>query len=200
MNQIKSRLFSHLKTLLFFAAFVPLVWLVWMLISNGLGFNPQERINRFFGQWSLIFLLCALAVTPIREITGWAYLAQIRRMTGLFAFFYTSLHFGSYAILDQTLVWADIWNDIIKRPYITLGMSAFLILCILAATSLQRLIKLLGARKWRALHRLVYVAGILSCCHFIMMTKGFQIEPLIYTTVLVFLLGYRFLFWSIKKL
>jgi sulfoxide reductase heme-binding subunit YedZ len=182
-----------IKPFVFAACLGPAVWLGWLVASGGLGFNPQEAMNRFLGEWALNFLLAALAVTPARKAFGWTALARYRRMIGLFAFFYAVLHLASYVAFDQAFVWADIWADIVKRTYITLGMIAVVILTALAVTSPVAMVRKLGAKRWQALHKTVYAAGVLGCVHYLMMVKGFQIEPLIYGGVLAVLLGYRVL-------
>lgn len=178
---------------------LPLVWLIWLGVQGQFGPNPAEFINRYTGDWALRFLLIALAVTPLRGLTGWNQLARLRRMIGLYAFFYALLHMANYVALDQYLDWFAIWEDIIKRNFITVGMVAFVILTALAMTSPQLMVKKLGGKRWQSLHRWVYVAGLASCIHFIMMRKGFQIEPLIYLSILMALLGYRIAVWSRKR-
>lgn len=184
-----------LKPLAFLLALGPLAGLAWVAAAGGLGFNPQEYLNRFLGDWALRFILIALAVTPLRGITGWASLVRFRRMLGLFAFFYACLHLASYTVLDQVFDWAAIWTDIVKRKFITVGMITFLLLLPLAATSTAGMVKRLGAARWRALHRAVYAAGVLACLHYYMMVKGNQPEPLYHAGVLALLLGYRAAAW-----
>jgi sulfoxide reductase heme-binding subunit YedZ len=169
----------------------PLVGLVWLFHSGGMTANPIEFLNRYLGEWSLKFLLFALIVTPLREITGWAGVAPFRRLLGLFAFFYAILHFASYIGIDQFFNWKDIWTDLIKRTYITVGLGAFTILAVLAATSTKNMIRKLGGKTWKRLHKWVYVAGLAGCLHFFMMRKGVQAEPLYYLMFLVLLLAYR---------
>ena len=164
-----------------------------------MGANPIEYINRFLGDWAIRFLLMALAVTPVRGITGWTTLMRFRRMIGLFAFFYVCLHLSSYIGLDQFFDWGEIWGDIVKRNYITVGMVNFFILAPLAATSTKGMIKRLGAKRWTKLHKLIYVAGIAACFHFYMMRKGVQLEPIIYAAVCALLLGYRVVAYWKKK-
>jgi len=178
---------------------MPVAWLVWLLVSGGLGFNPQEFMNRYLGEWALNFLLLALAITPARKAFGWTFVAKYRRMIGLFAFFYAFLHLTSYVALDQVFDWAEIWNDIVKRTYITLGMISVVILTALAITSPVAIAKKVGAKRWQKLHKLAYLAGVLGCIHYLMMVKGFQIEPIIYATVLAVLLGYRTYLWNVKR-
>ena len=185
------------KPLVFASALIPLAWVAWAAISSGLGptgplgANPIEYINRFLGDWAIRFLLLALAVTPVRGITGWTPLMRFRRMIGLFAFFYVCLHLSSYIVLDQFFDWAEIWKDIVKRNYITVGMVNFVLLASLAATSTKGMIKRLGGKRWTNLHKLIYVSGIAACIHFYMMRKGVQLEPIIYGAICAVLLGYR---------
>ena len=193
------------KPIVFTAALMPLAWIAWTAIASGfgptgpLGANPIEYINRFLGDWAIRFLLMALAVTPVKGITGWTPLIRFRRMIGLFAFFYACLHLSSYIGLDQFFNWREIWGDIVKRNYITVGMVNFVLLASLAATSTKGMIKRLGAKRWIKLHKLVYVAGIAACFHFYMMRKGVQLEPIIYAAVCALLLGYRVLAYWKKK-
>ena len=193
------------KPIVFTAALMPLAWIAWTAVASGfgptgpLGANPIEYINRYLGDWAIRFLLMALAVTPVRGITGWTTLMRFRRMIGLFAFFYVCMHLSSYIGLDQFFDWREIWRDIVKRNFITVGMANFLILLPLAATSTKGMIKRLGAKRWTKLHKLIYVAGILACFHFYMMRKGVQLEPIIYAAVCALLLGYRVVaYWKRK--
>jgi sulfoxide reductase heme-binding subunit YedZ len=181
------------KPAVWLLALMPLAWLVWRAVNQDLGPNPAEAMNRFLGDWALRFLLIALAVTPVRLITGNTTVVRFRRLLGLFAFFYVALHLSSYIAVDQFFDWAAIWKDIVKRTYITLGMAGFVILLALAATSTKGMIKRLGGRNWNRLHKGVYVAGVLGAIHFIMMRKGFQLEPLIYAAILGILLLSRLL-------
>lgn len=185
------------KPILFFLLALPALWLIWnwwlafQSQSNGLGFNPQETSNRFTGDWALRILLLALAITPLSKLFGSVKPMMFRRMVGLFAFFYVCLHITSYVWLDMLFDWRELWADVMKRIYITVGFTAFLLLVPLAVTSTGGWIKRLGARRWRALHRLVYGIAVLAIVHFIMMRKGFQIEPLVYAGVLAVLLAVR---------
>ncbi len=181
------------KPAVWLLALMPLAWLVWRAVNQDLGPNPAEAMNRFLGDWALRFLLFALAVTPVRLVTGNTTVVRFRRLLGLFAFFYVALHLSSYVAVDQFFDWAAIWKDIVKRTYITLGMAGFVILLALAATSTKGMIKRLGGRNWNRLHKGVYVAGVLGVIHFIMMRKGFQLEPLIYAGILGILLLSRLL-------
>ena len=155
-----------------------------------LGANPVEALIHSLGTWSLNFLLVTLAVTPLRRLTGQAWLLRFRRMFGLFAFFYLLLHFLAYAGLDQRFALGYILEDIAERPYITLGFAAFLMLIPLAATSTRGMIRRLGPR-WKQLHRLVYPAAILGVWHYYWLVKADVLQPLIYTAILVLLLALR---------
>ncbi|KAB2934970.1 MAG: protein-methionine-sulfoxide reductase heme-binding subunit MsrQ [Candidatus Contendobacter sp.] len=181
------------KPLVFAASLLPLAWVVWLGWQDQLGANPVETLSHHTGDWSLRFLLLTLAVTPLRRLTGWNRLQQFRRMLGLFAFFYVCLHFGVYLIFDQFFDLASIVEDVAKRPYITVGFTAWLLLIPLAVTSTNGMIKRLG-RNWRRLHQLVYPIGALGVLHYLWLVKADLAEPLLYGGVLVVLLGYR-LWW-----
>ncbi len=180
-----------IKPALLVISLVPLAVLIQKGLNNDLGANPVETINRFTGDWVLRFLLVTLAVTPLRRLFGWNALLRYRRMLGLFAFFYACLHFLSYAWLDQYFVLADIIRDVAKRPYITVGFACLLMLIPLAATSTNAMIRRLGARRWQALHRLVYLIGVGGILHFLWLVKSDLREPLIYGAILAVLLGFR---------
>lgn len=179
------------KPLVFTLCLVPMIWLGWLWYHAALGANPIEANNRYLGGWSLRFLLIALAVTPLRVMLGLPVLVRFRRMLGLFAFAYITLHWTSYIVLDQFFDWTEIWKDIVKRWYITVGMLAFLILVPLAATSTKGMIKRLGGARWNKLHRLVYLAAIAGVFHFYMIIRADFREPIIYGIILAILLGYR---------
>lgn len=180
-----------LKPLVFAAALLPLAWLVGKGLSGGLGANPIEATTRFLGDWALNMLLVTLAVSPLRRLTGWGAVARLRRMLGLFAFFYAALHVMSYVGLDQFFAWREIWADVVKRRYITAGMAAFVILTALAATSPKAAVRALGGRTWQRLHRLVYGAGILVIVHYFWMIKADLTRPAVYAVVLALLLAER---------
>jgi sulfoxide reductase heme-binding subunit YedZ len=179
------------KPVLFALCLLPLAWLAWRAAGDGLGANPIEATNRFLGDWALRFLLLTLAVTPLKGITGLAGLARFRRMLGLYAFAYAVMHVSSYVVLDQFFAWHEIWKDIVKRRYITVGMATLVILLPLAVTSTDGMVRRLGGPRWKRLHRLAYVAGALAVVHFTMMVKADLREPLAYAAVLVVLLGWR---------
>jgi len=188
----KQKLISRVyKPGIFLLCLIPLVMIGERIIFGGLGANPVETINRFFGDWALRMLLVTLTITPLVHLGGWPVLVRFRRMLGLFAFFYAFLHVANYVVADQFFNWADIWADIVKRNFITIGMGVFVILTALAVTSPKAMIKKLGGKRWRKLHRLVYIAGIGGVFHYWMMIKADFLLPGIHAAVLAALLGYR---------
>lgn len=182
---------AGLKAALFALCLVPLAQLGWLGWADRLGANPIELITRHLGTWTLNFLLVTLAVTPLRHLTGWHWLMRLRRMLGLYAFFYALLHFLTYLWLDQFFDWAEIGRDILKRPFITVGMATFLLLAPLAATSTKAMIRRLGGQRWQRLHRLIYPAALLAVLHFTWMVKVDVREPALYGVILAVLLGLR---------
>jgi sulfoxide reductase heme-binding subunit YedZ len=162
-------------------------------ITGTLGANPVEENQDRLGTWGLRFIMIALAVTPLRRLTGWSWLQRFRRMLGLFAFFYTLLHFLAWLILDQGVLWSAIVEDIVKRPFITVGFVALLILTVMAATSTNGMRRRLGKR-WQQLHYGAYVVGILGVWHYWWQVKNDIRDPLIYAVVLILLLGLRLWF------
>ena len=183
-------MFTWLKPLVFILCSIPAGQLAYQAWIGDLGVNPIEFITRFTGSWSLIILIASLAVTPLRRITGWNDLIKFRRMLGLFAFFYASLHFATYLGLDLFFDFRAIGKDIIKRPYITVGFIAFVVMVPLAITSTAGMIRRLGKR-WQQLHRLVYLAAIAGVIHFYWLVKADISRPAQYGAVLALLLGYR---------
>lgn len=181
------------KPLVFALCLLPLAWLVYGAASNALGANPAERLIRATGDWTLRFLCIALAVTPLRLWTKQPALARLRRMLGLYAFFYATVHFLCYAWLDQAWDVNDIVRDIAKRPFILVGSSALLLMAPLAATSFNRAIKALGAKRWQSLHRTVYAVVLLGLVHFFWMrsAKNNFAEVAVYAVVIGGLLGWR---------
>ena len=180
-----------LKPVVFVISLLPLAWLVYRTLTGDLGANPIEAIIRYLGDWALRFILIALAVTPLRIVTGWLPIARLRRMMGLFAFFYVVLHIMGYVGLDHLFDWATIWKDIVKRVYITVGMAALLMLIPLAITSTDGMIRRLGGTAWRRLHLLVYPAAIAGVIHYFLMIKAGYQQPLIYAVVLAVLFSVR---------
>ncbi len=181
------------KPLLFLVALLPFAQLLWGAIANTLGANPAEALIRGTGDWTLRFLCLTLAVTPLRQATNWSALARLRRMLGLFTFFYAVLHFLCFAWLDMGLDLAAIVADIAKRPFILVGSAALALMLPLAATSFNRAIKALGAARWQALHRAVYVVALLGLLHFFWMRAGKNdfAEVVVYAVILALLLGWR---------
>lgn len=151
---------------------VPVLWLFSLVATDGLGANPAEALLRDLGLWALRFVCLALAVTPLRVWLGWTRLAAYRRMLGLYAFFYGSLHWLCYLLLDMGLDWAAVLEDLAKRPFILVGTLAWGILLVLAVTSIPRLIRRMGGKRWQALHRAVYAAAALAVLHFWWMRAG----------------------------
>lgn len=183
--------FTQLKTALFFASLLPLLRLGWLGYFSQLGANPIEFITRSLGTWTLVFLLLTLCVTPLRHLSGWAWLIKLRRMVGLFAFFYASLHFITYIWLDQFFDLNAMVKDVIKRPFITIGFAAFILLLPLAITSSNAMIKKLGGKSWQRLHRLIYIIAVLAVLHYWWLVKKDVSQPLVYAVLLGVLLAYR---------
>lgn len=185
------------KPLLHGLAAIPLLWLLvnWVFLFSGmphdLGFNPQETSNRFSGDWAMRILLITLAVSPLIVLTGSKVWIQYRRMLGLWAFFYGFLHIVLYVGLDLLFDLSALWEDILKRTYITVGMGAFLLMVPLAWTSRARKIREMGAKAWKRLHTLIYIIAPLVILHFFMMRKGLQMEPLIYGAIFLALMALR---------
>lgn len=183
---------TALKGTLFLAALWPLARLAYGALTDGLGANPLEYITQQTGTWTFNFLLITLSVTPLRQLSGLHWLLRLRRMLGLFCFFYGALHFTTYLWFDQFFDLNSIARDILKRPFITVGFAAFILLVPLAATSNNRAIRLLGGKRWQALHRSVYLIGILAAVHYFWLVKITAIiYPLIYATLLTILLAWR---------
>jgi methionine sulfoxide reductase heme-binding subunit len=189
------------KPLLFVLSLMPFVWLVYAAFSNLLGANPAEALERSLGDWTLRFLCLVLAVTPLRVVFKLPALARIRRMLGLFVYFYVTLHLLAYAWFDMGFEVIDIARDIAKRPFILVGFAAFVLLTPLAVTSFNRAIKALGVRRWQALHKLVYVVAVLGVLHFFWMRAGKNnfAEVAVYAAILGALLGWRLFDFMRKK-
>ncbi|WP_083224131.1 sulfite oxidase heme-binding subunit YedZ [Methyloversatilis sp. RAC08] len=177
---------------------MPLLWLAFGAYADRLGANPIEYITRATGDWTLRLLLVTLAVTPLRQITGWHWLVRLRRMLGLYAFFYASLHLLIYLWLDQFFDIEDIVKDIIKRPFITIGFGAFLLLLPLVVTSTNGMVRRLGGRTWQRLHKLVYVVGVLGVAHYWWLVKKDLTEPILYACILATLFAVRL--WHARRL
>jgi sulfoxide reductase heme-binding subunit YedZ len=196
-----------LKPVVFVVALGPLAWLIWAGLTGNLSANPLSDITNETGVWTLRFLCITLAITPLRRLTGWHALIRFRRMTGLFAFFYGTLHFLTYVIVDRfagldfpngIIAWTTVRNlaksvgeDIYKRPFITVGFTAWTTMVPLAATSTAGMIRRLGGRRWNQLHRLVYATGTLGVIHYWWLVKADVRRPLTYGAVVALLLGFR---------
>jgi sulfoxide reductase heme-binding subunit YedZ len=191
----------YAKPVVFLLCLGPAAWLAAGLVAlqagdasgaaaQALGVNPVEAVQDTLGIWGLRFLLATLAITPLRVIGGWPWMQAFRRMLGLFAFFYVGMHFLWYLFVDQAFDWRQLLADVVKRPYVTAGFTAFLLLVPLAATSTRSAMRRLG-RRWQKLHRLVYAAAILGCVHYWWQVKADIREPLVYAGILAVLLGWR---------
>lgn len=185
-------MFFWRKPAVFLACLIPFAQLLYNAFTDSLGANPIEAITRFTGSWALIFLLVTLGVTPLRRISGWNEVIKLRRMLGLFAFFYALLHFSTFVVLDHFFDFERIIKDVIKRPYVTAGFTSFALMIPLAITSTTGMIRRLG-RRWQQLHRLVYVVAIGGVIHFYWLVKADIRRPVIYGSVLALLLGCRLL-------
>ena len=193
--------FRVTKPLVFLLCLLPLAHLLagaFSIAGQGLGANPIEELLHALGRWGLKLLLLTLTITPLRRWTGWNWLIRFRRMLGLFTFFYIVLHFLVYAVLDQGLDLEAIVEDVLKRPYITLGMAGLSMLIPLAVTSTKGMMRRLGKR-WQKLHRLIYVIAVVAVWHFYWQVKLDTLEPILYALVLAGLLGVRVYFARIYK-
>ena len=180
-----------LKPAVFLAALAPLLWLVSRGMRGTLGPDPVAEVLNRLGLYTISLLFCTLACTPLQIVLGWNWPLRVRRMLGLFAFFYATLHFSTYLFVDQGLDLTSIGKDIAKRRFVTVGFAAWCLLLPLAITSTQGWVRRLGFRRWKALHRLIYVAGVLACIHFIWRFKTALLQPVSFTVVLAILLGVR---------
>jgi sulfoxide reductase heme-binding subunit YedZ len=187
------------KPLVFVLCLLPFAWLAWGAFTDGLGANPAETLIRSTGDWTLRFICIVLAVTPLRVMTRINALARFRRMLGLFAYFYVVVHLLSYSLFDMGFDIPDIAKDIAKRPFILVGFSAFVLLTPLAATSFNRAIKAMGAKRWQTLHKLVYVIAGLGLLHFFWMRAGKNnfAEVFVYAAIVSVLLGWRI--WNFAR-
>jgi sulfoxide reductase heme-binding subunit YedZ len=189
---------KHFKPIVFLACLVPLARLGWKALHDGLGANPVQVITFSTGTWTLVFLLLTLTITPLRKLSKQYWLIQYRRMLGLFAFFYGCLHFTTYLWLDQSFDLHSIYKDVYKRPFITAGFTAFVLMVPLALTSTQWAIRKLGKR-WQILHRLIYVSAIAGVVHYTWLVKKDVRVPYIYGAVLSTLLLYRVIMWLLER-
>ena len=184
---------KRLRILTFLFCLIPFVLLLLKVLQNDLGPDPAKELALETGEWSIRFLLLALAMTPLRHLSGRVEFAKRRRMVGLFALFYASVHFLVWVIFLLGLRWGAILEEVVERPYITIGFSSFLILVVLGATSPRVMVRKLG-KNWRRLHRLVYVAGVLAIIHLVWIVRTDLSEALLYGAILAGLLGWRLVF------
>lgn len=194
MNSLRAWLgHAWAKPCVFVLALMPSVWLLVAALTDQLGANPAEALERATGLWTLRMLCVVLVITPLRVSLQLPVLARWRRMLGLFVFFYATLHASAYAVFDMGLEWSDIVTDIAKRPFVLVGALAWVLLLVLAATSFNRAIRWLGGRRWQWLHRAVYAVAVLAILHFFWMRAGKNnfADVALYGTVLAGLLGWR---------
>lgn len=190
--QLSDRQLSALKAAVFLLALIPLARLLYGGATDGLGANPIEFVTRATGTWTFNFLLITLAVTPLRKLSGWSWLLRLRRMLGLFTFFYACLHFTTFIWFDHFFDWQAIAKDVVKRPFVTVGFAAFVLLLPLAATSNHAAVRRLGGKRWQALHRSVYGIGVLACIHYFWLVKPVALlYPLSYALIFITLMGLR---------
>ena len=187
------------KVPVFLLCLVPLALLVWRTLTANLGANPVEFIQHATGDWTLRFLVFTLCITPLRKLLKLPDLIRFRRMLGLFAFFYACLHFLTYLGPDQSFDLAAIWKDVFKRPFITMGFAAFVLLIPLALTSTAGWIRRLGGRRWQMLHRLIYVSAICGVIHYYWLVKSAVLRPLTYAAIVAVLLLWRLGDWFIRR-
>ncbi|MCA3218455.1 MAG: sulfoxide reductase heme-binding subunit YedZ [Burkholderiales bacterium] len=189
--------FNRLWWVLLAVALLPLGRLVVLIATNDLGANPVEFVIRSLGTWTLVLLCVTLAVSPLRQLTGWTWLVRLRRMFGLICFAYATLHMLAFVGLDQAFDFSAVWTEVVKRPYVTAGMAAFLLLVPLAVTSTNGMVRRLGGRAWQRLHRLVYLIALLAILHYWWHKAGKNdfSEVMAYAAVIGVLLGFRVWRW-----
>jgi methionine sulfoxide reductase heme-binding subunit len=188
---VSNKVVIGIKAAVHLACLLPLAWLVYGAYYNDLGANPIEVITHSTGTWTLVFLLITLSVTPLRRLPRLYWLIRVRRMLGLYAFFYACLHFTTYIWLDREFIWPEIPPDIVKRPFITIGFLGFVLLIPLALTSTKAAVRLLTGRRWQLLHRLVYLSAVCGVIHYLWLVKADITQPAIYGVILALLLSYR---------
>ncbi len=182
--------FRMIKIMLWLVCLLPAVFLAWDFFHDGLGANPLEALTRRLGEWALRFLLLTLSMTPLRKMLQQVWPIRLRRMLGLYTFFYATLHLLCYLWFDQFFAWREIAEDITKRPFITAGMAGWLLMVPLAVTSSRKMIRRLG-RHWKTLHQMIYIISILVVSHYFLLVKADIQAPLVYALFLMVILGYR---------
>ncbi len=198
LKNLDLKIVIRIKWLLFLLALLPLVKLTLLGFQDQLGANPIEKITRTTGYWTITLLMICLSVTPLRRLLGWPWLVRFRRMLGLFAFFYASLHFLTYLVIDQFFDWQSIVQDLTKRPYIMVGFPSYVLLIPLAITSNDRMTRWLGGKRWRSLHRLIYLIAIGGVVHYWWLVKKDLTNPVTFATILTLLFGLRIYAWLEK--
>jgi methionine sulfoxide reductase heme-binding subunit len=193
-----NKVLSTVKPVAFGLCLLPVFLLAWNGLNGGLSANPIADITNETGIWTLRFIVLTLAITPLRKITNWHWLIKFRRMIGLFAFFYGTLHFTTYIWLDQFFDWQSIVNDIPKRPFITIGFASFILMAPLAVTSTQKMIRRLGGKKWDVLHRLIYFTAVGGVIHYVWLVKVVTYRQITYAIIIAALLLFR-LIWKYRS-
>ena len=199
LKNLDNNVLAYVKAAVFLLALSPLLNLGYAAFMDMLGANPIEKITRTTGYWTLTFLLITLTATPLKRLTGWNWLTRLRRMLGLFAFFYGSLHFLTYLVLDQFFDFDAIFQDIRKRPYITIGFPSFVLMIPMAVTSSDTMIRRLGGKHWRILHRLVYLCATGGVIHYWWLVKKDLTNPIIFAVLLSLLFGIRLISWYFSR-
>ncbi|WP_395006502.1 sulfite oxidase heme-binding subunit YedZ [Undibacterium sp.] len=200
MKSLSSLQLLWVRIIVFMLAALPFMRLIYAVYADALGANPLEFITRNTGDWALYFLCISLSITPLRKLLEWYWLIRLRRMLGLYAFFYATLHFLTFLWFDHFFDLSDMWRDVIKRPFITVGFVAFVLLIPLAITSNKWMIRQLGGKQWQLLHRLVYLIAPLGVLHYFWMKAGknLLVQPLVFAGLLALLLGLR-LYWRLQS-
>ncbi|MFA9274339.1 MAG: sulfite oxidase heme-binding subunit YedZ [Candidatus Aquirickettsiella gammari] len=200
MKSLSNRQLQFLKFIVFVFSALPFLRLGYAVYQDNLGANPLEYITRNTGDWTLYFLCITLAITPLRKLLAWHWLIRLRRMLGLYSFFYASLHFLTFLWFDHFFDISDMWRDIVKRPFITVGSIAFVLLLPLAITSNNAMIRRLGGKQWQLLHRLIYLIAPLGVLHYFWMKAGknLLLQPLLFAAIVSALLGVR-LYWRLQS-
>jgi sulfoxide reductase heme-binding subunit YedZ len=199
MKPLPEKFVRALKVPVFLVCLTPSFLLIWKGFHDGLGANPIDVITRSTGKWTLTFLLITLSVTPVRKLSGLTWLIRFRRMLGLFAFFYGTLHLTTYVWLDKFFDVHEMLHDIAKRRFITAGMTAWALMLPLAITSTTGWIRRMGGKRWQKLHRLIYFSAAAGVVHFIWLVKADLRRPFTYGAILAILLAYRVIAWLVAK-
>ena len=188
-----------IKPVVFISCLLPFSWLVYSAFWGDLGANPVETITNETGIWTLRLIVATIAITPLRWVTKWNPIINFRRMIGLFAFFYATIHFMIYFILDRSLMFDGLWEDIVKRPYITAGFTGFVLMIPLAITSTKGWIRRLGGQRWNTLHKAVYITAAAAVVHYWWKVKLDVTDPMIYAAIVAVLLGARIMRWFTRR-